>query len=84
MGIAAAAVRVRLSTQSGVPEVRLPDTRLPALTWSWSATCMDRQAVLAAIDEQLRRHPEPDAPAGQVEHDDCVVRIMCVGDGWTG
>lgn len=45
---------------------------------------MDRQAVLAAFDEQLRRHPEPDAPAGQVEHDDCVVRIMYVGDGWTG
>jgi len=44
---------------------------------------MDRQAVLAAFDEQMRRRPEPDAPDGHVEHDDSVVRSMS-GDGWTG
>ncbi|HEV7897503.1 MAG TPA: GNAT family N-acetyltransferase [Planosporangium sp.] len=45
---------------------------------------MDRQAVLAAFDEQIRRHPEPDAPDGHVEHDDNVIRSVPVRDGWTG
>jgi GNAT superfamily N-acetyltransferase len=45
---------------------------------------MDRQAVLAAFDEQIRRHPEPDTPDGHVEHDDTVIRRVSVGDGWTG
>jgi GNAT superfamily N-acetyltransferase len=45
---------------------------------------MDRQAVLAAFDEQIRRHPEPDTPDGHVEHDDTVIRSMSVGDGWNG
>ena len=45
---------------------------------------MDRQAVLAAFDEQIRRHPVPDAPNGHVEHDDNVIRSMSVGAGWTG
>jgi hypothetical protein len=45
---------------------------------------MNRQAVLAAFDQQLRRHPEPDTPDGHIEHDDSVVRIVPVGDGWTG
>jgi ribosomal protein S18 acetylase RimI-like enzyme len=62
----------------------VPETRLPALTWFWSAIRMDRDAVLAAFDEQIRRHPEPDAPDGHVEHDDNVVRSMSVGGGWTG
>ena len=45
---------------------------------------MDRHAVLAAFDEQVRRHPAPDAPDGHVEYDDRVVRNMSGGDGWTG
>jgi GNAT superfamily N-acetyltransferase len=45
---------------------------------------MDRQAVLAAFDEQIRRRPEPDAPDGHVEHDGSVIRSMSVGGGWTG
>ena len=57
---------------------------MPALTWFWSTTRMNRQAVLAAFDQQLRRHPEPDTPDGHIEHDDSVVRIVPVGDGWTG
>lgn len=45
---------------------------------------MDRRAVLAAFDEQLRRHPEPDAPDGRVEHADGVIRCVSAGDGWAG
>ena len=45
---------------------------------------MDRRAVLAAFDEQIRRHPGPDAPDGQVEHDGGVVRSVSGGDGWNG
>jgi ribosomal protein S18 acetylase RimI-like enzyme len=45
---------------------------------------VDRQAVLAAFDEQIRRRPEPDAPDGHVEHDDRVIRSVSVGGGWTG
>jgi GNAT superfamily N-acetyltransferase len=45
---------------------------------------MDRQAVLAAFDEQIRRHPEPDGPDGHVEHDDGVVRSVSGPDGWSG
>ena len=45
---------------------------------------MDRQAVLAAFDEQIRRHPGLDAPDGYVEHDGSVVRSISTGDGWTG
>lgn len=48
------------------------------------ASRMDRRAVLAAFDEQIRRHPEADAPDGHVEHDDGVIRIISGGDGWTG
>ena len=40
---------------------------------------MDREAVLAAFDEQIRRRPEP---GGQVEYDDGVVRS--VSDAWNG
>jgi GNAT superfamily N-acetyltransferase len=42
---------------------------------------MDRHAVLAAFDEQIRRHPEPD---GHVERERRVVRSISAGDGWTG
>jgi GNAT superfamily N-acetyltransferase len=45
---------------------------------------MDRQAVLAAFDEQIRQHPEPDAPDGHVEKDDGVIRSLSGGGGWTG
>jgi ribosomal protein S18 acetylase RimI-like enzyme len=45
---------------------------------------MDRQAVLAAFNEQIRRHPEPDAPDGHVEHDTGVIRIVSGGGGWNG
>ncbi|MGI8698690.1 MAG: GNAT family N-acetyltransferase [Mycobacteriales bacterium] len=45
---------------------------------------MDRQAVLAAFDEQIRRHPEPDAPDGHVEYAGSVIRRISVGNGWTG
>jgi GNAT superfamily N-acetyltransferase len=45
---------------------------------------MDRHAVLAAFDEQLRRHPQPAAPWGHAEHDERVVRIVAGGDEWAG
>jgi GNAT superfamily N-acetyltransferase len=45
---------------------------------------MDRQAVLAAFDEQIRQHPEADAPDGHVEHDEGVTRVVSGGDGWAG
>jgi GNAT superfamily N-acetyltransferase len=47
----------------------------------WLFSGMDRNAVLAAFDEQIRRHPSPD---GQVERDDRVVRTIRRGAGWTG
>jgi hypothetical protein len=45
---------------------------------------MDGQAVLAAFDEQIRRHPIPDGPHGQVEHDRGVIRCLGGADGWNG
>jgi len=45
---------------------------------------VDRQAVLAAFDEQIRRHPEPDVPDGHVERDDRVTRSIGGANGWTG
>jgi ribosomal protein S18 acetylase RimI-like enzyme len=45
---------------------------------------MDREVVLAAFDEQIRRYPEPDGPDGCVEHDDRVIRSVSGGDGWLG
>jgi GNAT superfamily N-acetyltransferase len=45
---------------------------------------MDRQAVLAAFDAQIRRHPDPEPPDGRVEHDERVVRSVSRGDGWAG
>lgn len=45
---------------------------------------MNRQKVLAAFDEQIRRSPEPDVPDGYVEHDGAVVRTMSAGNGWCG
>src|SRR4051794_19145936 len=45
---------------------------------------MDRQAVLAAFDEQIRRYPVLDASDGRVEHDRDVIRRIGVTDGWSG
>src|SRR4051794_24503751 len=42
---------------------------------------MDRQAVLARFDEQIRRHAVPD---GRVEHDRNVIRCIGATDGWSG
>jgi hypothetical protein len=50
---------------------------------------MDRQSVLAAFDEQIRRHPAVEAPGASVEDDAGVVRVVA-GDGgrsmvtWSG
>ena len=41
---------------------------------------MDRQTVLAAFDEQIRRHPAADAPGERVERDAAVVRFVA-GEG---
>jgi GNAT superfamily N-acetyltransferase len=43
---------------------------------------MDRRAVLAAFDEQIRRHPMPDD--GHVERDLDVIRSIGGADGWNG
>lgn len=40
--------------------------------------------MLAAFDEQVRRHPEPDAADGHIEYDDGVIRSVSPGGGWTG
>src|ERR1700754_3531422 len=45
---------------------------------------MGQRAVLAAYDEQVRRHPTPDAPDGRVERDDHVVRCVGGADGFNG
>lgn len=45
---------------------------------------MDRVAVRAAYDEQLRRHPGTGDPRESVEHDGGVVRILSGPDGWNG
>jgi ribosomal protein S18 acetylase RimI-like enzyme len=45
---------------------------------------MDRAAVLAAYDEQIRRRPQPEGPDGRVETDDAVVRQLAGPDGWSG
>jgi GNAT superfamily N-acetyltransferase len=42
---------------------------------------MDPREVLAAFDEQIRRHPEPD---GRLEHDGGVIRVLGGTDGWAG
>jgi hypothetical protein len=41
---------------------------------------MDRQKVLAAFDEQIRRHPAAEAPGESVERDAAVVRFVA-GEG---
>ncbi|MDQ6899120.1 MAG: GNAT family N-acetyltransferase [Candidatus Dormibacteraeota bacterium] len=44
---------------------------------------MDREAALAAFDQQLRRRAETDAPDRHLERDDNVIRSLSRGDGWT-
>jgi GNAT superfamily N-acetyltransferase len=45
---------------------------------------MDVKQMLAAFDEQVRRHPEHDAPGTRVERDGGVVRSVGPKEGWTG
>ncbi|HEX5494751.1 MAG TPA: GNAT family N-acetyltransferase [Mycobacteriales bacterium] len=45
---------------------------------------MDRPAVLAAFDEQVRRHPRLDPRDGHVECGGGVVRCVSWGPGWSG
>jgi GNAT superfamily N-acetyltransferase len=45
---------------------------------------MDRTELRAAFDEQVRRHPEDDAPDAIVERGHGVVRSISRGGGWTG
>jgi hypothetical protein len=44
---------------------------------------MDRQAVLSAFDEQVRRHPDAGA-GGEAEHGPGTVRYLPAGAGWAG
>ena len=48
------------------------------------AAAMDRRAVLAAFDEQIRRHPMTDGPDGHVEYDRSVIRCIGGPDRWNG
>jgi GNAT superfamily N-acetyltransferase len=41
---------------------------------------MDPRAVLAAFDEQIRRHPTAEAPGDRVERDEAIVRFVA-GEG---
>jgi GNAT superfamily N-acetyltransferase len=45
---------------------------------------MDRDAILRAFDEQIRRRPQPEGPDGRVEAADGVVRVIAGADGWSG
>lgn len=45
---------------------------------------MNRDEVLAAYDEQVRRRPQCDGPGIQVEREAGVVRVVSAPNGWTG
>jgi ribosomal protein S18 acetylase RimI-like enzyme len=45
---------------------------------------MDRAAVLAAYDDQIRRRPQPEGPDDRVEADGAVVRRLSGPGGWNG
>jgi GNAT superfamily N-acetyltransferase len=45
---------------------------------------MDRDAVLAAFDEQVRRQPESAEPQSRLERDDRVIRRVSAASGWNG
>jgi GNAT superfamily N-acetyltransferase len=44
---------------------------------------VDRTAVLAAFDDQMRRNPAPET-GSDVEREHRVTRLISGGDGWTG
>jgi hypothetical protein len=45
---------------------------------------VDRDALLAAFDAQIRRRPRADGPDDCVERADGVVRLVSGADGWSG
>jgi ribosomal protein S18 acetylase RimI-like enzyme len=45
---------------------------------------MDRDALLAAFEEQVRRRPQSAEPQGRVERDDRVIRTVSPAGGWNG
>jgi len=45
---------------------------------------MDQEAVLAAFDEQIRRHRGPSGPDEHVEREERVIRIIFDAGGWAG
>jgi GNAT superfamily N-acetyltransferase len=45
---------------------------------------VDREAVLAAFDRQVRQRPEPVSPSERVEREDRVVRLIAEGGGFSG
>src|SRR4051794_25360676 len=51
---------------------------------AWSAEPMDRAAVLAAYDAQVRQRPRPRTPDGRVEREGGVIRVVTEGEGWNG
>jgi hypothetical protein len=48
------------------------------------SSAMDREAVLAAFDEQIRRHRGPNGPDEHVEREERVIRIISNAGGWAG
>ena len=71
-----------LVTADPTPPRQLPNGLVPM--WFCLTGRVDRQAVLAAFDEQIRQRPETQAPDGHVDHDEGVIRIVSDGGGWTG
>jgi ribosomal protein S18 acetylase RimI-like enzyme len=59
------------------------DARLPRDGARCCDAGMDRRGVLSAFDEQIRRRPEPE-PGTVVEGDGHVVRVVDIGEGWSG
>jgi GNAT superfamily N-acetyltransferase len=51
-------------------------------TGCWNVA-VDRAAVLAKFNDQLRRNPAAEA-GSRVERDEHVTRVICAGDGWSG
>ena len=81
MGRTAAHHGVQLHTgASAVRAAVLDEGFLVCLVRYWHGT----DKLLTAFDRQVRRHPQPELPGGQVERDDSVIRSISVGDGWTG
>jgi GNAT superfamily N-acetyltransferase len=49
----------------------------------WWNVAVDRTAVLAAFDDQMRRNPAPE-PGSGIEREERVTRVISGGDGWSG